>query len=306
MKNYHLLYTLLLSCAAAAHASVADEAASLMQAGDYAAAREILEAELAASPAARELGRLNALLGECLIEEGLPELALPRLELADKKGIADARLWLGRLAFQDYDFDKAARYYASYRTARKKNPAEELESYSAQLDLGRSMLDNVESIVVLDSITADAASFFSAYRIPPSAGRLSDSSAIPFEESRDLASMAFSNEGADFMMWAEPDSTGTLRLMECTRLTDGSWTTPSFTPDMLNMGGDADFPFMLSDGATLYYASDGEGSLGGYDIFIASRDAASGEYLQPRNPGMPFNSPFDDYMMVIDEQNGLG
>ena len=34
---------------------------------------------------------------------------------------------------------------------------------------------------------------------------------------------------------------------------------------VVNASGNANYPFVLSDGVTVYYASDGEG-LGGYDI----------------------------------------
>ncbi len=58
-------------------------------------------------------------------------------------------------------------------------------------------------------------------------------------------------------------------------------------------------PFFMSDGVTLYYANDGDESIGGYDIFI-SRKGEDG-FLQPQNIGMPYNSPYDDYMLAIDE-----
>lgn len=65
----------------------------------------------------------------------------------------------------------------------------------------------------------------------------------------------------------------------------------------------------MSDGMTLYFANDGSNSLGGYDIFMTRRsDSDSGErsYFQPQNLGMPYNSPFNDYMMAVDETSGLG
>ena len=46
--------------------------------------------------------------------------------------------------------------------------------------------------------------------------------------------------------------------------------------------------------------------MGGYDIFETVRDAATGEYMPPSNVGMPFNSPYDDFLLVTDEQNGVG
>ena len=72
----------------------------------------------------------------------------------------------------------------------------------------------------------------------------------------------------------------------------------------LAMGGDSNYPFLMSDGMTLYYASDGEGSLGGLDIFISRRDGTS--FLQPTNLGFPYNSPANDYLLAIDEVTGAG
>lgn len=311
MKSKLKLFFSLLLCAlpagmTTARGAVADDAKALMEAGDFEAAREIIADELQRAPESKEAGRLSALMGRILFEEGLLDEALPYLETGRRKGVADASLLLGRLAFMDYDFDNAAKMYAAYRSAKKAETSPDLQLYTDQLALGRRMLEHVEKVVVLDSLAVDLDGFFSAYRLPASAGRLMAPSQMPQQESRDLASMAFANEGGDFMMWAEPDSVGTLRIVESLRLTDGSWSEPSATPESLNMGGDADYPFMMADGTTLYYASDGDGSLGGYDIFIASRDAATGEYLDPLNPGMPFNSPYDDYMMAVDEMNGIG
>lgn len=57
---------------------------------------------------------------------------------------------------------------------------------------------------------------------------------------------------------------------------------------------------------TIYYASDGDGSMGGYDIFVTRYNTNTDTYLVPENVGMPFNSPYNDYMYVIDEYNNLG
>ena len=62
----------------------------------------------------------------------------------------------------------------------------------------------------------------------------------------------------------------------------------------------------MPDGATLYYSSNGDGSLGGYDIFMSRKNTEDGSFFQPQNIGMPYNSPFDDYLLVIDEVTGLG
>ena len=61
---------------------------------------------------------------------------------------------------------------------------------------------------------------------------------------------------------------------------------------------------MMQDGMTIYYANNGTSSLGGYDIFISRKD--DNEYYKPQNIGMPYNSPYDDYMLAIDETTGVG
>jgi hypothetical protein len=63
---------------------------------------------------------------------------------------------------------------------------------------------------------------------------------------------------------------------------------------------------VLGDGVTVYYGSDANGSIGGYDIFITRYNINSDTYLVPEQLGMPFNSFANDYMMVIDEVKHLG
>ena len=194
----------------------------------------------------------------------------------------------------------------------------------AQTPLQANMLSHVEKIMVVDSIAVDKDAFFKAYRIEPSAGKILPGetvgkilSGVRFpSEFNDGPELGFTNEFNDYLIWAQPDSTGFLRLAESVRLVDDTWSTPEFTSPVLNAGKDLDedqevtanaaFPFMASDGQTLYFAADNEHSLGGYDIFIAKKDPSDGSFLIPSNMGMPFNSEFDDYMMVLDEQTGTG
>lgn len=40
--------------------------------------------------------------------------------------------------------------------------------------------------------------------------------------------------------------------------------------------------------------------------FVTRYNTNTDTYLVPENVGMPFNSPYNDYMYVIDEYNNLG
>ena len=144
-----------------------------------------------------------------------------------------------------------------------------------------------------------------AYKIAPEAGTLNMTDVLPYEKPQDTTEV-FIPEFRNRMLWAMPDSTGTLRLTETYKLNSGKWDKYTFLTEDLNDNGNANYPFMMADGTTLYYACDGDNSIGGYDIYMSQKNFDTGEYLQPQNIGMPYNSPYDDYLLVIDEMTGAG
>lgn len=74
---------------------------------------------------------------------------------------------------------------------------------------------------------------------------------------------------------------------------DGYWTKPENLGDVINSSLDEDFPYFAPDG-TLYFASKGHYSMGGYDVYRSRYDAASKTWSTPENLGFPFSSPYDD------------
>jgi hypothetical protein len=46
--------------------------------------------------------------------------------------------------------------------------------------------------------------------------------------------------------------------------------------------------------------------MGGFDIYRTTFNAEVNAYYDPERLGMPFNSPYDDYMMAIDETHQVG
>lgn len=307
MKN-NLINVLLAASALVASAAPIDEARQLVKEGDFQGARKQLQQALAANPKISGTAEYSYLLGACEFDSGEYDKARELLLSARSKGYGPANLYLGRLAFLDYDFDGATDYYDKFKAYREKTgqvAGETVAELENQLAIAESSLTRVEKITIIDSISVPKDDFFKAFRLSPSSGRLVAADEIPFEENRQGAVMAYVNESGDYMMWGEPDSIGNVHIVEALRLVDGTWQEPHPVADHLS-NRYADYPFMMPDGVTLYYASNGSGSMGGYDIFVASRDASTGEYLQPQNIGMPFNSPYDDYMLAIDEENGIG
>ena len=229
---------------------------------------------------------------------------------AGKKGVPEGSLYLGRLAMTDFDFPAAQKHFGDYRRLMKRarrTPVETIDILEEGCREGETQYDRLQKITVIDAVKVKRHDFFKHLRLPLSAGRVVDVSQLPLPDGKERGRTGYISESGDLMMWSEEnDSTGMLNIMEASRLNDGTLGDSREAPEFLAQEGDAQYPFLSADGATLYYAADGENSIGGYDIFIASRDAQTGEYMQPVNAGIPFNSSADDYMMAIDEENGVG
>lgn len=63
-------------------------------------------------------------------------------------------------------------------------------------------------------------------------------------------------------------------------------------------------PFYHAPTQTLYYSTNGELSLGGFDIYASIKDGD--EWSTPRNLEYPFNSSLDDYDLVFNKNGKLG
>ncbi len=208
-------------------------------------------------------------------------------------------------AYVRYDFNEAMNILNDAARHYKGELPAAFDAERQHLEMASSFMDRIEKIVILDSIAVPRNDFFRAYKLPYSSGYLGDGEEMPMRV--DGVDYVFTNEGDDFKMWAQPDSTGRYNIFESIRLTDGKWSRPVGAPAELAQNADAVFPFMMPDGVTLYFASNNDStSLGGFDIYVAKRDPNTGAYLQPQNVGMPYNSPYDDYLLAIDELNGVG
>jgi flagellar motor protein MotB len=69
----------------------------------------------------------------------------------------------------------------------------------------------------------------------------------------------------------------------------GPWSAPVNLGPVINTKGLDQAPFLHPDGSTLYFTSEGHGSLGGTDLFL-SRLGPDGQWQQPENLGYPINT----------------
>jgi outer membrane protein OmpA-like peptidoglycan-associated protein len=86
---------------------------------------------------------------------------------------------------------------------------------------------------------------------------------------------------------------------------DGTWGEPKNAGPTINGPMDEESPFIAIDNSTLYFSSNGNKSMGGFDIFM-SKLGADGTWSTPMNLGYPLNSTCDDlfYTTTIDGLTG--
>lgn len=279
------------------------EAKKAFELGDFEEAAPVLAENAKRNP---KDAKLNSMAGIALFYSGKESEAMTFL----KRGDNEANMFMAEIEMHRYNFDAANEYLDRYEDGfkkRRRDPRPERPEASdirQQIELGRTMLDRVEKIVIIDSIDVDRDSFFKSYRLSGPTGTLRSSEELPRNFTAADPTVVYATENADEIFWAAPDENEDFRLATSTLLADGTWEKPTLLPSLLNEGGDANYPFMSSDGVTLYYANTGKNSLGGYDIFISRRDGDT--FYQPQNIGMPYNSYANDYLLAIDEITGAG
>jgi len=74
----------------------------------------------------------------------------------------------------------------------------------------------------------------------------------------------------------------------------GKWSSPKNLGDKINTKFDEDYPSIWHDGKTLFFASQGHTSIGGFDIFMSYQGDPSQEWSTPMNIGYPVNTTTDN------------
>ena len=174
-----------------------------------------------------------------------------------------------------------------------KKPKKEVVT-AVENPLVTQMLEAVRQVVFVDSMVVDKSSFYSNIPLSAECGQM----VLKGDAGQ------YTNEMGDRRMEAVADKGDTITHLAASDLVGGQWAAPVAVK---GIGADeANHPYIMPDGSTLYYAQKGEKSIGGYDIFVTRYNAESGSFLKPENLGMPFASEANDYLYVIDETMQLG
>lgn len=115
---------------------------------------------------------------------------------------------------------------------------------------------------------------------------------------------SYSDDGQTFFFTRRDKfQEGNNDLYMCRRLPNGKWGPAQKLPSSINTEYNEDFPFMSEDCQTLYFASEGHNSMGGYDLFKTIWNADDNTFSRPENLGYPINSTDDDRSICVTPDN---
>ncbi|MEI6754087.1 MAG: hypothetical protein WCK78_13095 [Paludibacter sp.] len=240
----------------------------------------------------------------CCYEMKDANQAILHFELSGQK-MPQKDLYLGELYFKSYRFDESAMAYQNYINSLDSTDTKRIEllrKLHKSTNAAR-LINKVEDISIIDSVQTNKNEFLRFYKFNSELGSLSQE-IINMPRHRKADKIKYLTQRQDRMYYSDSIQ-GQMNIFTSFKLLDG-WSKPQSISDVINTSANENYPFLLLDGVTVYFASDGENSIGGYDLFVTRYNPATNSYLPPENVGFPFNSFANDYMMVIDEQNKIG
>ena len=177
------------------------------------------------------------------------------------------------------------------KAVKKPKKVEEVVEEDPRL---RQMLDATQQVVFVDSMVVSETDFISHIPLSKECGKLVQKNGLG----------QYTNELGDQRLSTVQNAGDTASHIVLSEFIANRWTEPKTAKGIGNAA--ANYPYVMPDGITLYYAQKGENSIGGYDIFTTRYNADNGSFLRPENLGMPFSSEANDYLYVIDEPQQLG
>lgn len=233
-----------------------------------------------------------------------PSDALRRLHLAQLRGFRrnEANLFIGRANQLLCEYDQARSALAKFcQTCKDDSLLALAKRFDAECQNSISLASKVFNLRVAGKSNTLRANAADAYAASKENGTVCKNSRF-FQSDIDPDGLMYMTERADAVYFSVADDDGFARLMKMEKLI-GGWSEMSPLRGLEGEWNDI-APVLMTDGVTIYFASDRPGGFGGYDIYKTTYDSETRTYTQPVNMGVPFNSPFDDFLLMPDEFNG--
>jgi tetratricopeptide (TPR) repeat protein len=287
---------------------------SLFNAGDYAKALPVFKELCDSYP--RDY-YYNYALGVCFMNSlRKVDLAIPYLSKASAGEVPNkVYFYLAEAFRKTYRFDQAIDYYRRFTIngGSKDIKATEIEKYLTLCENGNSLLKYIYSPQIVDKKRVGVSDFFQYYSLLPKSasliGKPDNLKSDTDQKQNERTVILYPNnpQTGDYIYYSSYGKSIQygMDIYRIKRLKDGYWSKPENLGAVINTSEDEDFPYIAPDGITLYFASKGHYSMGGYDIYRSVFDAGTKKWSNPENLGFPFCSPYDDILYIPDSKDSL-
>ena len=298
-----ILSGLLISCFSIYAQTKQSEALKHFKEENYAQAAEIYASII--ESANRDIA-VNYYYGVCLyyLKRDIDE-AIRRLQFSSTKPVSpDVFYYLGKLYQQIYEMELAVTQFEKFLKQNKtvSPKIEDAEKSIKDCTSAIRLINKYFNIQILNKDTVEADNMLKHINLSRDAGELMLSQNF-FVSGVERNQIIFKTERGNEVFFPMKESDSTWNLYKIVKLLD-SWNEPELLRKPVNSDYDDLYPFLLIDGVTLYFSSNRSGGMGGFDIYQSYYDSETGVFSEPANLGPPFNSPYDDFLLVPDEYSG--
>ncbi len=218
----------------------------------------------------------------------------------------DVAFFLGKAYHINYLFDEAIRFYNLFK---QEAPGSMQKKLQVDREIracgnGKRLLSTITDLEVLTKKQLNEADYFRSYDLSSVGGKLlvkTDNFKTNVDKKKKDKSILYSTKAGDrvyFSSYGENTLNGR-DIYYKERIAGGEFGKPVLVTG-INTEFDEDYPFIQPDGQTIFFASKGHNSMGGYDIFRSDFNESTQSWSTPKNLEFPINSPDDDYLFVTD------
>lgn len=166
--------------------------------------------------------------------------------------------------------------------------------------------DGSELVVYVDHIT-ELEDLYSSKKKLSGYGKLEKLSEN-VNNQKEYSGSIFDTEDGPVLYFVRNDknSLGETDIYTARLLPNGQWGIPQNIGPNINTKYREDFPWLSTDGKTLYFSSEGHSSMGGFDLFKCVWDEIDKQWSPPTNLGYPLNTADDERQISILPDNRAG
>ena len=255
----------------------------------------------------------NYRFGVCILFTEADALKpLPYIEGgANSTGVnPEAHYFLGRNYQLNYRFDEAITAYQKARTTGFSASSVDIDRQIEECRNGKMLFNADVEFEPAQEKDVIESEFYRPYDFRKLKGKV-----IPmppnFKTKYDLKNLTgtfiYTPSQSSVLFFASYGEEGTTAkdLYRVKKLPNGEWAIPMRLSDVINTKYDEDFGFFDESEQTLYFASNGHNTMGGYDVFSSKYNSSDNTWSTPLNLQFPINSPYDDFLYVNDRDRRI-